>query len=193
MSRYNPSCLRPLACAATLSYLRVTFFICFLCNNLFFVVVSESFSFLHLFVPTFSFSLLCGLSVSQAVYICVWKSSHIPLVGFACVCMCFIQSCCGILKPFMACFLTSVKLWPIKIRWVEKGEHKSSQFTWMEQETRAEGKALWFPHSTIHILRPDEAIWVHLSPAVNSRSRPSPLWLLLLTENKQREPCILLE
>lgn len=73
------------------------------------------FHFLHLLTSLkSSFSLPCGLSTSQGVHMWAWKSSSIPLVGFACVCV-FIQSCCGILKPFMAYFLTSVVLWPIKI------------------------------------------------------------------------------
>lgn len=83
------------------------------------------FHFLHLFISHKStFSLPCGLSASQGVPTSVWeKSSNISLVGFACVCV-LIWSCCGILQPLMACFLTLSKFW------VEKGKHKSQWILW---------------------------------------------------------------
>lgn len=96
------------------------------------------------------------------------KSSNIPLVGFACVCV-FIQSCCGILKPFVACFLWSFGLsLSIELR---KGNTKPANAHGRRVRGREESSVI----STIHISRPDEASRVHLSPAVNSRSSPPPL------------------
>lgn len=61
----------------------------------------------------------------------------------------------------------------------------------MEEETRAAMKALRFPRSTIHISRPDEALRVHLSPAVSNLSWPPPL--TVPSQNKLGEPYDLLE
>lgn len=125
------------------------------------------FHFLHLFISHKStFSLPCGLSASQGVPTSVWeKSSNISLVGFACVCV-LIWSCCGILQPLMACFLTLSKFW------VEKGKHKASEF--FGDQGNKESSVISTIHSPYLQTRWGQ-VQVHLSPAVNSPSRPSPL------------------
>lgn len=144
------------------------FLLCFhLCNILFHFLLGYFF----LLAFLFTFSCPCGLSVFQVAHICNWKSSNIPLVGFACVCVfCFffsLQDCCGIWRLFMACFLTSMELWPIEICGVEKEEHKASQCMWKERLGQ-KGKLSDFHKQNPYLktqMRPYEHIWAQLSTA----------------------------
>lgn len=81
----------------------------------------SSFPFYTFHNPTSVFWLPCGISASQGVHICVGKSSHIPLLGFAWACV-WIWSCCGILQPLMACFLTWSEFELRKIEFSEEKE-----------------------------------------------------------------------
>lgn len=90
------------------------------------------------------------------------KSNNIPLVGFECVCV-FIQSCCGILKPFHGLFsnfcgaLAAQNL----LSW-ERGTQSPPMH--MEGASRVKRKAVLFPQSISRDqMRP--YIWAQLSTA----------------------------
>lgn len=124
-------CILSLSQCHSTSSCRLFFSFAFICATFYFIFFWVIFFLAFLF----TFSCPCGLLVFQVAHICDWKSSNIPLVGFACVCVFFfsLQDCCGIWRLFMACFLTSVELWPIEICGVEKEEHKASQCMWKER------------------------------------------------------------
>lgn len=68
-----------------------------------------------------------------------------------------------------------------------------SQPLHVKGETKGRKESSAISTSKIHISRPDEALRAHLSPAVNSLSRSPPGGPLVLTENKQRGACVLVE
>lgn len=138
-----------------------------------FIFSTVSYLLIHVFTPMWP-------PASREVHLCAEKGSNISLVGFTCICV-FIQICCWIFEASHS--LLS------KIYWVEIA---ASHFIWKKQRTtRAKMKALGFPQSTVHISRPYEALEVHPSPAVNNPSWPPPL--TVPSQNKQGEPCVLLE
>ena len=114
------------------------------------------------------------------------KSSNIPSVGFAfCVCVCVFS--------YKAALVFWSRSWLVfcgalayqnLLSW-ERGTQ--SQPMHMEGESGAERKALWFSQSISRDqMRPHEYIW----PQQPVKSSPSDC---SFSENKQREPCILLE
>lgn len=119
------------------------------------------FHFLHLFISRKStFSLSCGLAASQGVQICaetfLWWDLHASVFWYEAVVVFFSLSWFALWIPWS---------FGLSNNSVETGKCKASKLCGDQ----------WFAESTVHIFRPNEALQVHLSPAVNSRSSPTTL------------------
>lgn len=159
-------CILSLSQCHSTSSCPLFFSFAFICATFYFIFFWVIFSLSFLF----TFSCPCSLSVFQVAHICDWKSSNIPLVGFACVCVFFFfppTRLLWYLEAFHGLFsnlggaLAYWNLWS----W-ERGTQ--SQPMHVKGETRAERKAQWFPQAkpiSQDQMRPYEHIWAQLSTA----------------------------